>query len=129
LLDFQTRLDAQKQLKQVKGSFTLARESHQINGYEIHCGVTTGSDLNHALIQLDDGRKEGVVSSTGQVIGTYLHGVFDHAESCQALLKWAGLSKPKEFDYEAFREAELDRLADLLEEHVDVDTLLNCSLG
>lgn len=123
LIDASTTLEVEKQLSQVKGRLLL--EAAQAEGYEIHCGVTTGNDLSNPFIQLEDGRKDGVISPSGQIIGTYLHGVFDHTESCQALLKWAGLNKPAVFDYEAFREAELDRLADLLEEHVDIDALLN----
>ncbi|PCJ37559.1 MAG: cobyric acid synthase CobQ [Moraxellaceae bacterium] len=120
-LDIETTLESEKKLTQVEGR--LLTNDAFVEGYEIHCGITTGLDLQHPLIILSDGTKEGVLSPTGQIVGTYLHGVFDHPESCQALLRWAGLEKPESFDYQAFREAELDRLADLLEEHVDIENL------
>jgi len=122
-LNVETTLASEKHLTQEQG--TLVSEVARVEGYEIHCGVTSGSDLQHPFVRLDSGKNEGVLSPSGQLIGTYLHGVFDHPESCQSLLRWAGLKKSEVFDYQAFRETELDRLADLLEEHVDIDYLFN----
>jgi cobyric acid synthase len=49
----------------------------RVSGYEIHMGVSTGPALARAAIQLDDGRRDGALSADGQVLATYLHGVFD----------------------------------------------------
>jgi adenosylcobyric acid synthase len=57
------------------------------------------------------------------VLGTYLHGVFDHPEACGALLRWAGLEEPAPLDYRAEREKHIDRLADSLEQHLKLDRL------
>lgn len=35
-------------------------------------------------------RAEGAISMDNQVVGTMVSGLFNHAESCAALLKWAG---------------------------------------
>jgi len=59
-----------------------------------------------------DGRPEGACSDDGQVLGTYLHGLFDHADACAALLRWAGLHSAHVVDTAALREASLDRIAD-----------------
>jgi adenosylcobyric acid synthase len=58
------------------------------------------------------GRPEGACSPDGQVLGTYLHGVFDTPGACSALLRWAGLGSERTVDLDALREASLERLAD-----------------
>ena len=55
------------------------------------------------------------------MIGTYLHGLFDHTEARNALLQWAGLKNVETFDYRALQEREIDRLADCLEQHMDLE--------
>ena len=59
-----------------------------------------------------DGRPEGAMSPDSQVLGTYLHGVFDTPGACSALLRWAGLGGDRSVDLGALREASLERLAD-----------------
>jgi adenosylcobyric acid synthase len=71
---------------------------------------------------LDDG-PDGPTSADGQVLGTYLHGLFDAPDACAALLGWAGLDRPQAADYGALREATIERLADLVEAHLDTGTL------
>ncbi|MFO1233971.1 MAG: hypothetical protein U1E47_02425 [Rivihabitans pingtungensis] len=52
------------------------------------------------------------MSADGQILGSYLHGLFDHPEAGQALLRWAGLGDAQQVDLAALREASLERLAD-----------------
>jgi adenosylcobyric acid synthase len=59
-----------------------------------------------------DGRGEGACSDDGQILGSYLHGMFDEASACAALLRWAGLHSEHAVDAAALREASLDRIAD-----------------
>lgn len=121
LLPLTTRMVAGKQLRNVCG-VTVA-EGATVTGYEIHNGVSDGAALSSPLFDLD-GRLEGAVSNNGQVIGTYLHGLFDHPEACQSLLKQLGLADGEQSDYQAHRERELDRLADMLEAHVDIEAVI-----
>jgi adenosylcobyric acid synthase len=121
LLDLCTRLEAEKQLRLVSGRLSL--EDAPVSGYEIHAGVSSGSALNDALVSLDDGRRDGARSADGQVIGTYLHGLFEAPEACAALLRWAGVREVEQTDYHALREREIERLADLVEAHLDTDRL------
>ena len=121
LLDLCTRLEAEKQLRLVSGRLSL--EGAPVSGYEIHAGVSSGSALNDALVSLDDGRQDGARSADGQVIGTYLHGLFEAPEACAALLRWAGVREVEQTDYHALREREIERLADLVEAHLDTDRL------
>jgi adenosylcobyric acid synthase len=120
LLAMETRLESEKQLTRVSGHLTLGKAA--VDGYEIHMGVTTGAALQRPLVQLEN-RKDGAISEDHQVIGSYLHGLFDHPEAATALLRWAGLDEAKGIDYTALREHELDRLADLLEAQLDMPSL------
>ncbi|HDZ57443.1 MAG TPA: cobyric acid synthase [Pseudomonas xinjiangensis] len=122
LLDFATTLEARKQLANVKG--TLVHGQAQVTGYEIHAGVSTGPALAHPFAVLDHGRADGAISLDQQIAGTYLHGLFESAAASEALLRWAGLSEVQGFDYAALRARDIDRLADLVENHLDVNKLL-----
>jgi len=117
LLNFSTELAAEKQLRNVRGHLLL--ENAEVNGYEIHAGVTTGAALEQPAVRLDDGRCDGAQSADGQVLGTYLHGLFESPAACGALLRWAGLQNVQAVDYHALRERDIERLADLVEKHLD----------
>ena len=121
LLAFTTQLEAEKQLRNVRGR--LALENAEVSGYEIHAGVTRGSALELPAVQLEDGRCEGACSADGQIIGTYLHGLFESPAACSALLRWAGLPSVQAVDYHALRERDIERLADLVENHLDTARL------
>ncbi|BAQ82378.1 MULTISPECIES: cobyric acid synthase [unclassified Pseudomonas] len=122
LLAFATVLEEEKQLRNVSGRLTL--ENAAVSGYEIHAGVTRGPALEQAAVQLDDGRSDGALSADGQILGTYLHGLFETPAACSALLRWAGLEAVQEVDYHALRERDIERLADLVEQHLDTRALL-----
>ncbi len=121
LLDIDTVLEADKQLRNVRGRLVL--EEAEVSGYEIHAGVSRGADLERAVVQLDDGRCDGALSADGQVLGTYLHGLFETPAACAALLRWAGLRAVEMPDYHALRERDIERLADLVEAHLDTARL------
>ncbi|MBF8731518.1 cobyric acid synthase [Pseudomonas guariconensis] len=121
LLDYVTELEAEKQLRNVRGSLSL--EQAEVGGYEIHAGVTRGPALEHPAVLLEDGRCDGAISADGQVLATYLHGLFEGSHSCAALLRWAGLEDAQTIDYEALRERDIERLADLVELHLDTARL------
>ncbi len=122
LLSFTTVLEAEKRLAEVSGA--LALENARVTGYEIHCGISTGSALDRAAVQLDNGSADGVLSPDGQILGTYLHGLFDEAESREALLRWCGLDAPSAQGPDEVREQQLERLADTMERDLDLESLL-----
>ncbi|PRY64004.1 adenosylcobyric acid synthase (glutamine-hydrolysing) [Vreelandella songnenensis] len=122
LLPLTTRMVAGKQLRNVNG--VLAGDTAQVTGYEIHNGVSRGPALEKPLFDLGT-HQDGAISEDRQVLGTYLHGLFDHAQACQALLKRLGLAEALLVDYLAHRERELDRLADTLETHLDISEILS----
>ncbi|HCJ29480.1 MAG TPA: cobyric acid synthase CobQ [Pseudomonas sp.] len=122
LLDFTTELAADKQLRNVRG--WLAGGDAELSGYEIHSGVSRGPALERPAVRLADGRYDGAISEDGQVLGTYVHGLFESTDACRALLRWAGLEKVQRPDYQALRERDIERLADLVETHLDAARLL-----
>ncbi|MCX4196759.1 hypothetical protein OMR07_15260 [Methylobacterium organophilum] len=128
LLDFDTVLETEKQLRNVQGR--LLPEGVPVSGYEIHAGVSSGPALERPAVQLDDGRCDGAISTDGQILGTYLHGLFEGPEACAALLRWAGLEAVQTVDYHGLRERDIERLADLVETHLDTAHLRRlCGLG
>jgi adenosylcobyric acid synthase len=120
-LPVDTTLCADKQLRNVSG--TLQAADAKVTGYEIHCGVSTLTAAAPALIVFDDQREDGCTSPDGQVSGCYLHGLFDQPEALTALLDWAGLEQPRTFDRGVLREQEINRLADCVEQHMDLGKL------
>ena len=117
-----TRLIAGKQLRNVQGVFLPANTA--IHGYEIHNGISEGSALLRPMLQLGEG-DEGAISDDGQVMGCYLHGLFDSAEAGNAILEWAGLRSERAVDYDAHRQKDLDRLADMIDQYLDTEKLLS----
>ncbi len=121
LLEISTVLRPGKTLLQAHGAITALGAA--VRGYEIHCGETHRAAETQSFITLDDKREDGAISADGQVAGSYLHGLFDQPAACAALLRWAGLDAAKEVDRDAIRERELNRLADCIEQHLDLQRL------
>ncbi len=136
LLDFETTLAPEKQLRRVAGRLDAETGGGAVEGYEIHLGITHGPALARPALWLDaaDGsddagdaayaggnpRPDGAVSDDNQVMATYVHGLFDHPDACGALLRWAGLVRAEGIQLDALREASIDRLADSMAAHLDL---------
>ena len=95
----------------------------QINGYEIHIGDTTGNDCAKPFATSND-TPDGAISFSGQVMGTYLHGLFSNNSFRQFFLKNIG-AKPSNLDYEQEIENILDELAEHIEKNIDIDTFIS----
>ena len=112
LLDLETTLGREKQLRRVHGR--LAWTDAPVEGYEIHAGISSGAAFEHPALELA-GAPEGVLDPFGQILATYVHGLFDTPQALQALLQWAGLVDADPLDLDALREQSLERLADATE--------------
>jgi adenosylcobyric acid synthase len=127
LLDMETILEEHKQLRQVAGTLTI--DEVPVRGYEIHMGVSKGSALQSPFVLLGK-RPDGALSPDGQIAGTYLHGIFDEKEACATILTWAGLRNAQQNDFQKERLRNIDAIADLVEQNVDLkalDALINLS--
>ena len=125
LLDIATEIRRDKHLENVTGRLVapgLSNTQATVTGYRIHCGVTAGADLARPFLELDTGA-DGAISADGQVAGTYLHGLFDSAAGCAALLAWAGFENATTEDVAAVRERQFERLADAVEAAIDIEAL------
>ena len=123
LLDFSTTLQPGKQLLRVSGKINLPGEP-VIDGYEIHTGISEGPALERSAVSLEN-RPDGVISEDNQILGTYLHGLFERSSACSSLLEWSGVDKGqiKILNYQQLREDGINRLADTVDEYLGFDTL------
>jgi adenosylcobyric acid synthase len=123
LLDVETVLSADKRLEPVSGT---THDGISVSGYEMHLGVTSGADCARPFARLVDVTPEGAISTDGQVIGTYIHGIFsdDRQRSAWLMRFLVGSSAIR---YEVLIAHTLDQLAAHLAAHIDLDRLLSLS--
>ena len=121
LLDVETVLGGDKVLRPVAGT-TLA-DAAPFAGYEMHVGETRGPDRARPLLRFADGTEDGAVSPDGRIAGCYVHGLFGDDAQRAAWLRRLG-APSSTLRYEAEVEGVLDRLADHLARHLDLDALL-----
>jgi adenosylcobyric acid synthase len=119
LLRVSTRLSGSKRLEAVSG---VSFDGATLAGYEMHMGVTVGPDAERPFARLGMA-SDGAVSADGRVAGTYVHGLFSDDRQRSAWLARLG-GAASALDYEAGVDEVLDRLADHLEAHCDVDGII-----
>ncbi|MBE6990933.1 MAG: cobyric acid synthase [Ruminococcaceae bacterium] len=96
----------------------------ELEGYEIHMGVTALDRDAQPLAELENGMLDGCIS--GHVWGSYLHGFFDTESSRAALLamlcrrKGIDESELTAFDYAAYKEQQYDLLANAVRKNLDM---------
>ena len=122
LLSMETTLHPEKQLRHVSGR--LWKNNAMVSGYEIHAGISTGPALEKPVIVTQE-HSDGALSDDQLIMGSYFHGLFDEQEACNTILQWAGLEHVDSPNYYLLREQELNRLADVIEQHLDLDAIEN----
>ncbi len=123
MLDVATTLSAEKRLEPAYGT---TDDGSPFAGYEMHIGVTEGSDRARPFARLADGKTDGAVSADGRVMGTYIHGLF--ADDRQRAVWLARLGAgPARVAHDDLVEQTLDALAAHLAAHIDLDRLLKLS--
>ena len=134
LLPVDTVFARQKTRTQVRGAFgTLdgwfaGLSGVPLEGYEIHMGETY-SEVPLLWVETQDGirKPDGAYSRT--VCGSYLHGLFDRAETVSALVSCLCTAKGVDPslisipDPVAYREAQFDLLAQGVREHIDLQEI------
>ncbi len=121
IFDYQTTLTNHKKLENISGKLCLNNQCCAVTGYEIHSGITTYAN-QHSAVSLN-AVDDGMLSDDNQVFNTYLHGLFSQPEALQLILSWAGLEAEETFDMDAFREQQLEYLADTLEIHLEMKAI------
>lgn len=121
LLSARTVLTKEKTLTNSKGQLTLNGRTAPVKGYEIHVGETELSE--NSPVQLENGKFDGAVSDCNQIMGSYLHGIFDSSESMKLICEWAGASDIAELDHEALKEEGINRIADAIEKYLKLELL------
>ena len=97
-------------------------------GYEIHMGESiVKTDVAFAKIRNTvDGLEYMDGCVRGNVAGTYMHGIFDVQEFCDSfiemLCKRRGISQDStHISYDMYKQAEYDKLADVIRANMDMD--------
>jgi adenosylcobyric acid synthase len=125
LLDVETVMTPHKQLTRVSGRHIVS--GCPVGGYEIHIGRTDGPDRTRPLFRIE-GADEGAQSPDRLVAGAFLHGMFSADGFRRAFL--AELGAPASgLAFEAAIDATLERLAEHIEENLDLDGLLALARG
>ena len=105
----------------------------EVYGYEIHMGISTikGDSTPLFNIKLRNGEKlcssDGAINSSGNIMGTYIHGVFDGEGFREYILNRLrtskGISCKKAMHYESLREKNLDSLAAIVRSSLDMNKI------
>ncbi len=123
-LPLSTELTRDKILRQRSGFLWDSVTS--VEGYEIHCGLSEGEALANPALYFQDGNAlipDGAVSADDQIMGTYLHGLFDLPEACGKILQWSGASVNSPVDLHKVREDALERLAACVQGSINLAAL------
>ncbi len=124
IFDSVTELKGEKITTNVEGEIF----GHRVYGYEIHCGKTLGALDSLVKVSLKEGREvyyfDGEVKEK-RYYGTYIHGVFDSNEFREFILngirREKSLEEKSSVDLQIKREEELEKLAKVVRESVDMD--------
>jgi len=120
-LAVETELKESKTLTNISGTMTLNDKEVPVAGYEIHAGIS--QIAGRSLIKLENNHSDGAISDCNQVLGTYLHGIFDCPDAVSAICQWVGVDEIAQIDHKLNQQKAIDRIADAIEQHLDLKKL------
>ncbi len=144
ILDVETIFEKEKITTRVKAEsideFSVHKdealmEKRKINvyGYEIHMGICNYGESARTLFNIFDksgekvSLKDGAINNEGNIMGSYIHGIFDGVDFREYILNKIRVRKAmktkKAEIYENLREKELDKLADIVRENLDINSI------
>lgn len=139
LLDMEVTFAREKETAQASGvvdasGWLASSNGILVDGYEIHAGQNQFGEKVLPWLRIGN-RVDGVMNERGNVLGSYLHGLFDDGQLFAAIA--AHIRKGKGIDTETqapmtldeYREREFDRIADIVRASVDMDAIYRIVRG
>lgn len=140
LLDMEVTFEKEKYTAQASASVCASRgwlsdaKGLTVDGYEIHAGQNRLGGSAVPWLAIGE-RIDGVMNESGNVLGSYLHGLFDDGQLFAVIA--AHLRRKKGLagtdaapvNLEAFREREFDRIASIVRASVDMDAIYRILRG
>jgi adenosylcobyric acid synthase len=140
LIDMEVTFQPEKRTAQstgtIQGNIPWLQELNEtlLDGYEIHAGQSVFGEGCVPWLTIN-GRVDGVANREGNVLGSYLHGLFDDGRFFAALIrqvrKSRGIDEENEtpLTMDEFREREFDRIADIVRASVDMERVYKIVRG
>ena len=142
LLNFDVSFNAEKRTVQAHGAIKCEsgwlrdHNDLMLDGYEIHSGENTFGPACVPFLYLN-GRAEpdGVTNPQGNVLGSYLHGIFDTGAFWRAVVNHLRAEKGLDANtgdvltMEQFRDREFDRMAAIVRQNLDMDAVYKIIRG
>ena len=142
LLDFSVTFNPEKTTVQASGpiraesGWLAALNGVLLDGYEIHSGANEfGPDCVPFLYLNGREEPDGVMNARGNVLGSYLHGIFDTGAFWRALVnrvraeKGLDLNDGELITMAEFRNREFDRLAAIVRQNLDMESVYQIIRG
>ncbi|GCD09784.1 cobyric acid synthase [Clostridium tagluense] len=147
LLDIDTVFEEEKITTRVKARSinmtaidVVNSDNIEVYGYEIHMGICKYGHKAKPLFEIYEKNSEhsslegdhsssfdGAINEVGNIMGTYIHGIFDGVEFREYIVNALRVKKamePKKSKvYESLREKEIDKLADIVRDSIDMDSI------
>ena len=142
LLDLSVTFRPEKTTVQASGSIRAGKgwlkelNGLMLDGYEIHSGVNEFGPGCLPFLYLN-GREvpDGVTNEKGNVLGSYLHGIFDTGSFWRAIVNRVRAAKGLEANegevltMDEFRDREFDRLAAIVRQNLDMESVYKIIRG
>lgn len=133
LLDTETVFSKEKTTRRISGEICGAGGIFKglngkcVTGYEIHMGRTQINEKPFAQIYGSDREKKSDGAASGNIFGTYVHGIFDTAGVVlcivEELAKRRGIDikAVRVFDMQSYKQKQYDKLAAAVRTGLDID--------
>ena len=134
LLDMEVTFEPEKRTAQATGTVICSSgwlkeyRGLTMDGYEIHAGRNQYGGGAVPWLRTESGA-DGIMNARGNVLGSYLHGLFDDGQFFAALAarireeRGETGTEQSPVSLEAFREKEFDRIAAIVRSSVDMDAI------
>ncbi|MFV1952022.1 MAG: cobyric acid synthase [Nitrospinota bacterium] len=130
-LDIITKFGREKITHQIRA--VHLESGIEVSGYEIHMGESQGGDRYAPLCRITRrGREDveimdGMINADGNIMGTYIHGLFDSDEFrrkfIDSIRMRKGIESCNDIQSHFDPDREYDRLADIVRGHLDMDAI------